>query len=540
MKAAIYNRVSTEKQQQEGLSLQTQRDACIRYTKENGYDVSDKYIVDEVFSGLTLDRPKLDILLGWVRSGEVQAVVIYSTDRFSRDGYDLLTLMRDCDVNKVKLLCVSEDLGEGEIGELLNFVKGWASKLEATRIRERSLRNKRAKAELGEIPSGYGRYGGYLGLQYEQDTRIFNHIPGQIDIAKEILLRYAKGESASSITKDLQTRSVTGAGGKLLHRSSVNRVLAHSRVYSGIIKWSDIEITGKVEPVITEEIASVIEARLKLNREHSFGFGQRKWFSGRVFCGVCGRRYNLDRRKGCQCNANDNRSPISCNSPKVGYALLDRLLSKALLLSYTDEEGIVARAEESYQTWEKDMGELEKRQKGLEVELNTLQGRRDRLSFMLELKGLTEDEYSNRLNIVQSRQNEILETIADLDKFRTEKPIPANPEKVRAGFNWLQKLREEETVLILLGKSPDKHKLGEQLADTLNFKAIIVPIDEGGFRIEVRVNLPLEPIKIEDKSAIAVVFGSSLTPENHHYLALLLYINPKNNVVETLLVGATR
>jgi len=508
MIAAIYNRVSTEKQQEEGLSLQTQRDACVRYAKQNGYDVPEKYILDEVYSGLTLDRPKLEKLLHWIRNGEVQAVVIYSTDRFSRDGYDLLTLMRDCDVNKAKLLCVSEDLGEGEIGQLLNFVKGWASRLEATRISERSLRNKKAKAELGEIPSGYGRYGGYFGLQYDPDTKAFKHITGQIDIAEEILLRYAKGESASSITKDLQGRNVIGVSGKLLHRSAVNRVFSHARVYAGILHWNDIKITNKVEPIITEEIASVIEARLKLNREHSFGFGQRKWFSGRVFCGVCNRRYTTDKRKGCRCNANDSRSPIKCDSPKVPYGLLERLLSKALLLAYTDEEGVIARAKETYQNWEQDMAGLQDRQKRLELELNTLKERRDRLSFMLELKGLTEDEYVNRLQIVQSRQDEVLEAINDLLKFRTEKPIPADPEKVRAGFNWLKRLREQEPLLILLGKSPDRHRLGEQLADILNFNATIVPSDKVGFKVEVRVNLPLQPIQIEDNSTEVIVFSS--------------------------------
>jgi len=508
MIAAIYNRVSTEKQQQEGLSLQTQREACIKYAKQNGYDVSDKYILDEVFSGLTLDRPKLDTLLGWVKTGEVQAIVIYSTDRFSRDGYDLLTLMRDCDVNKAKLLCVSEDLGEGKIGELLNFVKGWASGLEASRIRERSLRNKRAKAELGIIPSGFGRYGGYFGLEYDSNTKAFKYIPGQTDIAKEILLRYAKGESASSITRDLQARNVIGIGGKLLHRSGVNRVLKHSKVYSGILKWNDIKISGKVEPIITEEVAGVIEARLKLNREHSFGYGSRKWFSGRVFCGVCGRRYTMDKKKGCRCNANDSRSPISCDSPKVPYGLLERLLAKALLLAYTDEEGVVARAEETYKNWERDAMVLQDRQNVLEGRLKVLDDRKRRLSMQNELGGLDNDEYSLRLNSVQTQEDEILETIDDLQKFRIEKPIPANPEKVRAGFNWLKKLREQEPLWILLSKSPDKHKLGEQLADALNFKATIVPSDKEGFKIEVRVNLPLEPIKIEDKSSCLIVFST--------------------------------
>ena len=65
-----------------------------------------------------------------------------------------------------------------------------------------------------------------------------------------------------------------------------------------------------------------------------------------------------------------------------------------------------------------------------------------------------------------------------------------------------------EPYLALLGTSPDRHKIGDQLADTLNFKATIAP-DGERFKVEVRVDLPLEPVKIEEQSACAMVFHSS-------------------------------
>ena len=54
MRAAIYCRVSTDDQEREGTSLQTQRDECERYCREQGFDVT--HVASEARSGLTLER----------------------------------------------------------------------------------------------------------------------------------------------------------------------------------------------------------------------------------------------------------------------------------------------------------------------------------------------------------------------------------------------------------------------------------------------------------------------------------------------------
>ena len=57
MKAAIYCRVSTEGQEQEGTSLQTQLEACQKYCQTKDYEVL--YQFNEAWSGLSLERPRL-------------------------------------------------------------------------------------------------------------------------------------------------------------------------------------------------------------------------------------------------------------------------------------------------------------------------------------------------------------------------------------------------------------------------------------------------------------------------------------------------
>ena len=44
-------------------------------------------------------------------------------------------------------------------GQLLGFVRGWASKLEAVKIRERTMRGKLSRAKEGKHPGGKAAYG---------------------------------------------------------------------------------------------------------------------------------------------------------------------------------------------------------------------------------------------------------------------------------------------------------------------------------------------------------------------------------------------
>ena len=44
-------------------------------------------------------------------------------------------------------------------GQLLGFVRGWASKVEALKIRERTMRGKLSRAKEGKHPGGRAAYG---------------------------------------------------------------------------------------------------------------------------------------------------------------------------------------------------------------------------------------------------------------------------------------------------------------------------------------------------------------------------------------------
>ncbi|MGD0353730.1 MAG: recombinase family protein [Dehalococcoidia bacterium] len=161
MKAAIYCRVSTDDQQKEGTSLQSQKDGCLKKAFELGYEVPDEFIVLETFSGLALDRPKLSELRQWVKDKDVDIVIAYTLDRLTRDPGHFIILQEEINRAGVVLDLVTETIESSDLGKLVVYIKGFAAKLEAEKIRERTTRGRKSRAQMGKLPTGGVNLYGY-------------------------------------------------------------------------------------------------------------------------------------------------------------------------------------------------------------------------------------------------------------------------------------------------------------------------------------------------------------------------------------------
>lgn len=82
--AAIYARVSSERQKEEH-TIESQVVALIEYAENAGCTVPEEWIFkDEGYSGTLLSRPGLDQLRDLAAEGQIEVVLIHSTDRLSR------------------------------------------------------------------------------------------------------------------------------------------------------------------------------------------------------------------------------------------------------------------------------------------------------------------------------------------------------------------------------------------------------------------------------------------------------------------------
>src|SRR3954462_1251879 len=85
MRAAIYARVSTERQERQQ-TIESQLAALRAWAEAEGHELSDRHVFrDEGHSGARLDRPGLAALRAAVRAGEVEVVAVLAPGRQARN-----------------------------------------------------------------------------------------------------------------------------------------------------------------------------------------------------------------------------------------------------------------------------------------------------------------------------------------------------------------------------------------------------------------------------------------------------------------------
>ena len=81
MRAALYGRVSDPKQA-DGFSIDTQRDAMRRYAAAQGFTVA--YVFVEPHMATKYERPELDKIRALAGQGEINALIAFQNDPFTR------------------------------------------------------------------------------------------------------------------------------------------------------------------------------------------------------------------------------------------------------------------------------------------------------------------------------------------------------------------------------------------------------------------------------------------------------------------------
>src|SRR5580704_7994799 len=159
MQAIGYVRVSTDRQAEQGVSLEAQEAKIRAMATVQGAELLD-VIADGGESAKSLNRPGLQRLLALINAGKVQAVIVAKLDRLTRSVKDLCGLLELFEKRRVALISIAESLDTGSAaGRLVITIMGAVSQWEPEAIGERTrdaLRHKRSQGQrVGNIAFGF-------------------------------------------------------------------------------------------------------------------------------------------------------------------------------------------------------------------------------------------------------------------------------------------------------------------------------------------------------------------------------------------------
>ncbi|GAH82392.1 unnamed protein product, partial [marine sediment metagenome] len=203
------------------------------------------------------------------------------------------------------------------------------AKLEAQKIRERTMRGARTRASQGKIPiGGTGKLYGYsyiMGKGDHEGVRYLNE-----NEAKWVREMYRwlidEGLTVNAITYRLRALGVPTPGrGQFWRNSTVHEILTNpaymGKTYAFTYSYAEpktnpgtsakkrkrlvrkpveewVEIPGATPEIITQETFELVQAKLEQNKRLSRRNSKRQYLlSGYVFCRQCGKRYRAKSTK---------------------------------------------------------------------------------------------------------------------------------------------------------------------------------------------------------------------------------------------------
>ncbi len=110
LRAALYERVSTEEQAKFGYSIKTQIDDLTEYCKKNKIKIVDHYTEEGVSGGKpSFKRPQMARLLEDVKAGQIDIILFTKLDRWFRNVKEYYKVQDILDTHKVEWKAIQED-----------------------------------------------------------------------------------------------------------------------------------------------------------------------------------------------------------------------------------------------------------------------------------------------------------------------------------------------------------------------------------------------------------------------------------------------
>lgn len=251
MRAAIYVRVSTDEQAQEGYSLGAQKQILTDYCIVQDWEIADVY-EDDGYSGRSDKRPSYRRMMQEMEKWDVLLVV--KMDRIHRNSRNFMDMMDVLQKNGKQFVSSSESLDTTDaLGRFVVDMIQRLAQLESEQIGERTHMGMREKAEsLDQTKTGKRTMGFTPPFGYSIFEGRLRENEFELPIVARIFDEYSKGESMDMIAWGLNQEGMLTRKGNPWNKRNLSTII-HNPVYAGYMRWEDLLLKHEAKIVISAE-----------------------------------------------------------------------------------------------------------------------------------------------------------------------------------------------------------------------------------------------------------------------------------------------
>ena len=285
---AIYVRVSSTKQVEEGYSLDAQERVLRDYFLQQGKTVFKVY-KDEGISGSRYDRPGLQALLKDSKKGLFGCVGIWKISRISRD---LLHLLKIIDVLKnadVNLFSLTErfDLST-PLGNFIVQMFGSMAQMQRETISQNIKIGSRQRAKSGKfIGSAMFGYKSVPDTDDPKGTSKYVICPEEAEVVRKIYDLYCQGNGLKVVARTINEQGYRSKQGNAFSITGIHKILTN-QAYIGKVKYAGEYFDGVHEAIISGEQWDTAQKLLASKKSYEKTVDYQYLLPGLVKCRECG------------------------------------------------------------------------------------------------------------------------------------------------------------------------------------------------------------------------------------------------------------
>ncbi|ELC8381606.1 recombinase family protein [Clostridium perfringens] len=444
---AIYCRVSTEEQSENGYSIDEQERLLEEWCKKMGYVIYKCYS-DRGISGKNIkDRPALKELLSDAKAGKFDMVISWKINRLSRKLEDVLKIVNLLEKNNITFKSYSEPFETDTPAGRMQFqMMALIGEFERGTIAQNVKMGMIAKAKYGNWCGG--RVLGYdlvPNNSPEEEKKGKNKLEineKEAEIVRFIFNEYSKGKGYKAITNKMNKLGYKTKKGNNFSVGSIRDILTNP-VYIGEIRynvrqnWSEkrrrninpnpIRVKGKHEAIIDRELWDKVQLILESKKGKPSRIYDGEYpLTGILRCPKCGAGMVISRttntladgtkkRIAYYCCGNwKNKGTSVCNSNTIRVDKANEYVFKKIE-ELVSNEAMIKAVVKSINKERKDKVKPAKRLLGdIDKELEKLDKRKRKIFEAYEDDILTKEEF-------QTRKDELNEKIRTLEEEK--KPL---------------------------------------------------------------------------------------------------------------------